>query len=195
MTATSTEGSSSLVGGGVALGTDARAVINGLSLTGVGNLFTFSNDFGNVTLEFAQGFQGSFDPVELSREKGETTTKTRLSFLLSSAVGFQVLSLDGLDSLSLGGSAGNLAQLTSGGVASGLGAKTEDALAIVDQAFQRLDAIDRISDVSSAVAQGGINMEAVSAAIDRRSAMRNQLLGQSEPLFQFDRPSLLDVLF
>jgi hypothetical protein len=182
------------VGGGVALGTDARAVINGRLLTGVGNHFAFSNDFGNVTLEFSEGFQGRFDPVELSRESGETPTKTRLTFLLSSAVGIQVLSLDGLDSLSLGGRAGNLAQLTSGGVASGLGANTEDALAIVDQALQRLDAIDRISDVSSAVALGGLTMGVVSAAIDRRSAMRNQLLGQSAPLFEFDRPSLLDVL-
>jgi hypothetical protein len=194
ITATSKEGSSSLVGGGVALGTDARAVINGRLLTGVGNHFAFSNDFGNVTLEFSEGFQGRFDPVELSRESGETPTKTRLTFLLSSAVGIQVLSLDGLDSLSLGGRAGNLAQLTSGGVASGLGANTEDALAIVDQALQRLDAIDRISDVSSAVALGGLTMGVVSAAIDRRSAMRNQLLGQSAPLFEFDRPSLLDVL-
>ena len=52
-------------GDGTANGTDAVAVINGVQQTGVGNEFNVSDAGGSFQLQFAAGFQGSFDPVTI----------------------------------------------------------------------------------------------------------------------------------
>jgi hypothetical protein len=159
--------------------------------------FKILNMAGNVSLEFTQGFQGRFDAVELSRGRDKTAPTTQLTFLPSSTDGSRVLSMAGLDSFSLGGRKGKLNQLDLGGDASVLDGKTKAALTITNQALERLDVIDRIADVSSAVAHGGLNSSIVSEAIAYRSAIRNQVLSRAlekANFFQVDQPSVFDVV-
>eukprot|EP00913_Durusdinium_trenchii_P023469 g22047.t1 len=57
-------------GDATADGADAQATINGQSLTGTGNSFSFSDEIGSFSIEFAGGFTGQFDSVEISYTTG-----------------------------------------------------------------------------------------------------------------------------
>jgi hypothetical protein len=50
-------------GDGTATGLDAQAVINGSTLTGVANRFSFNEPGGQFEIEFAPGFTGTFDAI------------------------------------------------------------------------------------------------------------------------------------
>lgn len=98
-----------------------------------GNRVTFVDNRTNVRLELAAGFVGDIDEIEIS-DGG------KLSFALSPDVGTTTsLALPSLGPELLGGVSGVLADLTSGGSASGLAANASQAIRIVDEALGDLD--------------------------------------------------------
>lgn len=124
---------------GTGAGTDARAVINGQTLTGNGNRFEIAQNDLHAEIEFQPGFTGSFDTM--------TVQGDGLTFSLSTAVARQVaVALPGLQAARLGGISGRLDQIASGGAYSGLGDNTSRALRIVDEALGQLDRVQGALD-------------------------------------------------
>lgn len=50
---------------GLAAGTDAVAIINGVELTSSDRTFLFAGEHGTYTIQFADGFSGPFDPITI----------------------------------------------------------------------------------------------------------------------------------
>jgi hypothetical protein len=68
-----TSGSFPVTGGngnGTASGANGVAVVNGQTLVGTGNQFSFSDPLGSYSFTAAAGFTGSFAPVSLTSEPG-----------------------------------------------------------------------------------------------------------------------------
>ena len=55
-----------LVTAQIAHGTDVAATIKGVNYVGTGNQLSYSQGTGNFTLNFAAGFQGTFDPIRVA---------------------------------------------------------------------------------------------------------------------------------
>jgi hypothetical protein len=101
----------------------------------------------------------------------------------------------------LGGSTGTLDQLAAGGLKSGLGANTADAIRIVDEALAELDAIESqlgsfaglITGASSALSDLSSFEEAKNASL----SIRNRAVANTSSTlvtFQQDRTSVFSLL-
>jgi flagellin-like hook-associated protein FlgL len=99
-----------------------------------GNRFTIDQGGFRFSLEFAPGFVGAFDPMSVLDDA--------LRFSLSTDPGRSTpLAIPSLLAARLGGLSGSLADLASGGAASGLGTNAPLALRIVDEALGTLDRV------------------------------------------------------
>ncbi len=139
-------------GNGTANGTDATAVINGQNLTGTVNRFSFSDNYGRYTMEFAAGFTGDFDPIQVQNNYSVTAGTSEVSFTVSADLSQQAtLSITAVNAQSLGGETGYVDQIASGGSKSGLGAHAADAVRIADEALADLAAVETSVSTFSAV--------------------------------------------
>ncbi len=130
---------------GTGQGTDARATINGQSLTGDGNRFEILQSDLHAEVVFQPGFTGNFDTL--------TVATGGLTFALSTAPGRDVaVGLPGLQAIRLGGISGRLDQIASGGPYAGLGDNTSRALRITDEAIGQLERIQGTIDGFAAAA-------------------------------------------
>lgn len=99
-----------------------------------GNRFTIDQGGSRYTIEFAPGFVGDFAPITLHDDG--------VKFALSTDPGQRTpLPIPSLLAARLGGLSGTLADLVTGGAASGLGANASRALRIADEALGQLDRV------------------------------------------------------
>ena len=138
-------------GHGNSTGTNASAVINGISIgSGSGNVsgnrFTVNNSGSTFEIEFKPGFTGGFDPI--------TVTGNNLSFALSQNVGNKSsLTIPAVASANFNGPSGALDDLYSGGSLSGLGdnaAITSSSGLLSDMQTKLgtyIDSINKVDDV------------------------------------------------
>ena len=204
VTASHATGQFDLTGGNgdsTANGTDALATINGQSLTGDGNRFTFSDASGSYTLEFAPGFTGASDPVTVSNSSSSSPLQTQLTFVLSVDPYLTSLSRPGLQAASLGGSTGTLDQLASGGSKAGLGSSAADAVRIADEALADLTRIERMANAFSAVVTDSLSQlwnigtadeASQTAFLARELALDVQ--SSLETLYSYNRLRIADLL-
>ncbi len=116
-----------------AQGTDAVALVGGVEVTGEGNRLAISTATLQADVELVEGFVGSVDPITISGEA--------LGFALSaSAEPSATLALPNISTEALGGAAGRLSQLGSGGSASLASGNLSTAMDVLDTAgMQVLD--------------------------------------------------------
>jgi len=121
------EGTFAVSSGGVAHGTDVVIEVDGVQFTGKGNKVAVSTATLQADIEFAQGFTGAVDPITISGGA--------MTFVFSpDAKNTSTLALPNINSAALGGSAGRLGDLASGGSADMRSGNLQKALAIVDAA-------------------------------------------------------------
>ncbi len=119
------------VGDGTASGTDVEATVNGVAMTGEGNAVQVSTETLQADIEFAEGFTGQADPV--------TVSGGAMTFVFSSDVSqTSTLALPAINSATLGGSAGRLNSLLSGGSANLVDGDASKAMDILDQASSQV---------------------------------------------------------
>ncbi|MEE8452527.1 MAG: hypothetical protein V3R99_11455 [Thermoguttaceae bacterium] len=133
-------------GDGTANGTNASAVINGITYDGAtsgavdGSRFTVNQGGFRYEIAFFDGYTGTFDNVTVGGEA--------LTFALTEDVSRRsTLAIQGALPGQLGGSAGRLSQLVGGGSLSlatlnGVGKNSSDAIRVVDQALADLTRIE-----------------------------------------------------
>ncbi len=121
---------------GNAVGTNASAIINGITISSdsnnvSGNCFTV-NDSGTVLeIEFKQDFTGSFAAISV--------TGSNLSFALSPNLGNSAhLTIPAVSAAEFNGPSGALDDLYSGGSSSGLGNNTAQAIRVVNESLGKL---------------------------------------------------------
>jgi hypothetical protein len=116
-------------GNGTDYGSDALLSINGRVAAADGNRVTLIENGTYASLELAAGFTGALDDIQLA-DGG------KLTFALSPDVARTVsFALPSVAPELLGGISGTLADLVSGGGASGLGDNASQAIRIVDEAL------------------------------------------------------------
>jgi len=114
-----------------AQGTDVVAVVNGVEMTGEGNRLAISTATLQADVELVEGFVGPVDPITVSGEA--------LAFALSSsAETTATLTLPNINTEALGGAAGRLSDLASGGSASLASGNLSRALEILDAASMQV---------------------------------------------------------
>jgi flagellin-like hook-associated protein FlgL len=129
---------------GHSTGTNASAVINGISITSdsgnvSGNRFTVNNNGSTLEIEFKPGFTGSFDAI--------TVMGNNLSFALSQNVAYKSsLTIPAVSSANFSGPSGALYDLYSGGTISGLGNNTAQAIRVVDESLGKLSRVQGAVD-------------------------------------------------
>jgi flagellin-like hook-associated protein FlgL len=124
-------------GAGTDYGTSGTATINGETYTASssdGNRYTVSDNGLRFQIEFKAGFTGEFETVQVSGN----ALRFALSADLSRAA---TLSVPSLLTADLGGDAGNLSQIGTGGTYAGLGDNRSQALLIVDEAIAQVTTI------------------------------------------------------
>lgn len=115
----------------VAHGTDVLVSVDGQTHTGEGNTVRISTESLQADIEFAEGFAGQVDPITISG--------SALTFLFSPEVSqTSILSLPTVSTSALGGSAGRLGELASGGAADLASGRLDRAVAILDNAQAQL---------------------------------------------------------
>lgn len=124
-------------GAGTDYGTSGTAEINGATYTASasdGNSYTVSDNGFRFQIKFEAGFSGEFDTIQVSG--------SALGFVLSSDVSqVATLAISSLLTAQLGGDAGRLDQIGSGGAYSGLGDNRSQALLIVDEATSQVTTV------------------------------------------------------
>ena len=115
------------VGSGHADGTDVVARVNGAEITGRGNAIEVSTGTLTAEIEFAEGFSGSVDPITISR--GAMTFNFSPHLNKST-----MLALPNISASALGGSAGRLSDLATGGSASLTSGNLSGAIEVLDTA-------------------------------------------------------------
>jgi hypothetical protein len=185
-------------GDGTAVGADASVVINGQVFPGNQNQYTYQSDIGSYTFELIPGFSGTFGPIRVSSSSGASLQITggngdgtargtdpvpiitagddRSAASVKLSV-FDNLRYDttltlGLDAATLGGSAGRLAQLSTGGSGSGLGENADHAVRIAKQA---LAYVANIESLLERAALRGAQPASKSPAISAAEALRTAL--------------------
>ncbi|MBN1909080.1 MAG: flagellin [Pirellulales bacterium] len=110
-----------------AYGTDVVAEVNGVEFTGEGNEIHVSTSALQADIELEGGFTGQVDPI--------TVSGGAMTYVFSPDVSdTSTLALPNINAAALGGSAGRLSDLASGGSASMTSGNLEQAMAIVDKA-------------------------------------------------------------
>ncbi|MGA2060344.1 MAG: flagellin [Thermoguttaceae bacterium] len=131
-------------GYGNSTGTNASAVINGISIASdsgnvSGNRFTVNSNGSTFEIEFKPGFTGGFDPI--------TVTGNNLSFAMSQSVGDKSsLTIPAVASANFSGPSGALDDLYSGGSLAGLGDNTSQAIRVVDESLGKLSRVQGAVD-------------------------------------------------
>ncbi len=194
-------------GNGTAIGADSYVVINGQTHAGGQNQYTYDSDTGSYTLEFLPGFSGSFGPIKISTSSGafqflggngngtargtDPVTITAAADIRSPAEvkisvfdqlrHLKTLSL-GLDASTLGGPAGRLQQLSTGGSHSGLDDNADHAVRIAQQALAYVSNVESL--LERAAAQGANTVsklptisptDAIRTALSVRESIRDTL--------------------
>jgi len=114
-----------------ARGTNVVVSVDGVQFTGQGNTVQISTATLQADIEFAEAFSGIVDPIEIS---GDATT-----FVFSPDVGdTSTLALPNMSTSSLGGAAGRLSDLASGGSASLTSGNLAGAMEILDAASNQV---------------------------------------------------------
>ena len=104
-----------------------HAQVNGSEITGEGNQIELDTATLKADIEFAEGFTGSVDPI--------TVSGGAMTFNFSPDLGSPtMLALPNISATSLGGSAGRLGNLATGGSASLTSGKLSGAIDILDTA-------------------------------------------------------------
>ena len=136
-----------------------------------GNRFTVDQGGSRFTIEFAAGFVGDFSPITLADDG--------VQFALSTDPGERTpLPIPSVLAARLGGLSGMLADLATGGAASGLGANASRALRIADEALGVLDRVDGIVD--------GFAMSAAASSVSLMQAFDEDLTDSINVLDQVD---------
>ncbi len=131
-----TDGSFSIDEGGHPTGTNASAIINGITIDSSsnkvsGNRFTVSDNGMSFEIQFQSGFTGAFHTI--------TVEGNALSFALSPDLNSaSALAIPALFAANLSGPSGRLDELYSGGPLAGLGDNTAQAIRVVDEALGKL---------------------------------------------------------
>ena len=113
------------VGSGHATGTDVVARVDGIEITGQGNEVEINTATLKAEIEFAQGFSGSVDPI--------TVSGGAMTFNFSPDLSRPtMLALPNINATALGGSAGRLSDLATGGSASLTSGNLSGAIDILD---------------------------------------------------------------
>jgi len=134
-----TSGTFDVSDGGQAAGTDAQATVNGESLTGEGNRFSFARNGMHVGFEIEPGYTGAIDEM--------TVTGGGLSFALwADSSQSATLAPSGLMAAQFSGLSGRLDQLADGGSLAGLGENTSQAIRVADEALGRLTRVEGLVD-------------------------------------------------
>ncbi len=115
------------VGGAPASGTDVVVNVDGVEFTGSGNEVQISTETLQADLELAAGFTGEVDPITISGDA--------LTFVFSPDVTqTSTLTLPTINTAALGGAAGRLADLATGGSASLASGNFAEAIDVLDAA-------------------------------------------------------------
>jgi flagellin len=115
------------LGASHASGTDVVARVDGVEITGQGNEIEINTPTLKADVEFAQGFTGQVDPITISGGA--------MTFNFSPDLGRPtMLALPNISATALGGSAGRLSDLASGGSASLTSGNLAGAIDILDTA-------------------------------------------------------------
>jgi flagellin-like hook-associated protein FlgL len=140
-------------GAGTDIGSDATLSINGQAITADGNRATFIQNGTHVMIEVVAGFTGAVDEINLDNGG-------KLTFALSPDVASTVsFALPSIAPELLGGVSGALADLISGGSASGLGVNASRALRIADEALGDIDRLSgRIDGFADAAVASSSNL-------------------------------------
>jgi hypothetical protein len=119
------------------------AVINGVTLTNSENSFALATARFGATLDFVEGFSGTFDTITVDNTFSFSPAERKLGFAVPSVDGqrFQSLGLQGIDATALGGEDGTLSMLATGGILAGLDDAAQSAGNIADEALVQLDAL------------------------------------------------------
>jgi flagellin len=114
-------------GAGQAEGTDVVVRVDGVEFTGQGNAVEIHTETLQADLEFVSGFSGQVDPITISGGA--------MTFNFSPDLGRpSMLALPNVNATALGGSAGRLSDLTTGGSASLASGNLAGAIDILDTA-------------------------------------------------------------
>ncbi|MBN2021271.1 MAG: flagellin [Pirellulales bacterium] len=182
------EGTFAVTPSGTAHGTDVVAKVNGVEFTGKGNKVAVSTASLQADIEFAQGFTGAVDPITISGGA--------MSFIFSPNLGdVSTLALPNVNAAALGGSAGRLSDLATGGSADLKSGNLQKAMAIVDaaesevlQARARAGAFEKYSigashnlldSMEESVSQGLSLVRDTDVAQTMSNLIRSQILVQS----------------
>ncbi len=135
-----TSGTFVVSGGGHVTGTNAAAVINGITIGSSsgnvnGNRFSVNNNGLTFEVEFQPSFTGTFDTI--------TVAGNALSFALTTEISNRAtLAIPPVYAANLGGPSGRLDELYSGGPLSGLDTKTAQAIRVVDEALGKVTRVN-----------------------------------------------------
>jgi len=155
---------------GTGVGTDAQATIQGETLTGDGNRFTYNRNGLHLEIEFVAGFTGSFDDITVSGEA--------LTFALwPDAARKSTLALPSLLPSQLGGLSGRLDQLASGGSLV-IGTATSQAIRVVDEALAQVEKAEGLAD--------GFYNSAVTTATNYLSDLQDNLQDAVDAINEVD---------
>ncbi len=174
-------------GDGTAQGVDAVATLNGESLTGDGNLFTYHRNGLRFRLEFQDGFAGEFDPITVGTENIQrfqlTPEGESAQFALAGVLASQFRSRSG-----------SLDDLQSGGSLAGLSTNTSQALRVVDEALARLTLIDGAVDgfADHTIASSAELLADVSEALEDALTAANGIDEDEETLLVAKNQQLAD---
>jgi len=139
-------------GAGTDYGTSGTATINGKTYTASssdGNSYTVNDNGLRFQIKFEGGFTGEFDTIQVSG--------TALSFALSPNLSTAAtLSISSMLTADLGGDAGRLSDIGTGGAYAGLGDNRSQALLIVNEAIAQV--------ITARGNIGGFSLASVSSA-------------------------------
>jgi flagellin-like hook-associated protein FlgL len=131
-----TDGTFDIDVGGHPTGTNASAIINGVTIESSsnkvsGNRFFVNNNGATFEIEFQSGFTGDFDTITIEGSALRFSMATDLNYPSG-------LSIPAMFAANLSGPSGRLDELYSGGPLSGLGANTAQAIRVVDEALGKV---------------------------------------------------------
>ena len=175
-------------GANSATGTDVQVNVNGVNFTGQGNSIEINTSTLRADVEFAAGFTGQADQITISGEA--------MTFVFSPNVNqTSTLALPNVNTTALGGAAGRLSSLASGGSASLTSGNLGQAMDILDAARgqvvgarARAGAFEKYTIESSKQVLGGMELNIGSAlsqiydtdvAAETSRSIRAQILVQA----------------
>ena len=130
-------------GSGLDAGLDGQATINGESLTSSSNSFTSSTRRFSATVDFVEGFSGTFDTITVDNTFSFEPSERSIGFAVPGVDGhrFSSLRLQGIGATALGGDEGTLSMLAAGQILGNLNDAASSAVSIADAALTELDSL------------------------------------------------------